>query len=923
MKAGRWVTSSNERCGSWERARRKGGHVANRFLKFLGGDSSGKTVKKLWPLVERINGLEPGFGAMSDEDLRGLTEAFRDRYRTGESLDDLLPEAFAAVRESAKRTLSMRHFDVQLIGGAVLHDGKIAEMATGEGKTLVATLATYLDAITGEGVHVVTVNDYLAKRDAQWMGPVYHALGASVGCLQHEASILFDPDAADGEKMIPAHRREAYAADITYGTNSEFGFDYLRDNMALDLAQKVQRRLAFAIVDEVDYILIDEARTPLIISGPAQEPSQSYQQFAQLARGLESEDDFVIDGRTKAVTLTEHGIAKVERTLGIDNLYDPEHYSLVHFMEQALKAEANFERDKEYVVTDDGQVVIVDEFTGRLMPGRRYSDGLHQSIEAKENVTIQRESVTLATITLQNYFRMYRKLAGMTGTAATEGEELFKIYRLDVVVIPTNRPTVREDRADLVYQTEAAKFNAVANEVQSLNQEQRPILIGTTSIETSERLSEVFKARNIPHEVLNAKEHERESTIIAQAGRLGVVTLATNMAGRGTDIILGGNPAERDPKDWQREHDAVLELGGLYVLGTERHEARRIDNQLRGRSGRQGDPGASQIFVSLDDEVIRRFGGERVKSIMSWAGLEEDEPIQNRVVTKSFENAQTWVEGYNFESRKHLVEYDDVINRQREVIYEERSRVLEGVDLKSSVGDMVGRELSDLTETYLSGRDSMDWDVERFISAMSAVIPAPEWANENELRDFSKSDILEALLEQAEAIYNEKEETFGEAQLRQAERLVFLRLIDNLWVQHLTAMENMRTGIGLQAYGQRDPLTMYRQQSHGMFQELLERLQHDVVRTMLTTIRVPDQSPRQPGDQHTHQEAAALPGPAQDVHASPMAGQQRDASGQAPTVSPAGPQVRAPVRNSEKIGRNDPCFCGSRLKYKRCHGKAA
>ena len=880
------------------------------LLKFLGGDPSGKAVKRLWPVVDQVNSLESRFGAMTDDDLRGLTEAFHQRSVSGESLDDLLPEAFAAVREAAKRTLGMRHFDVQIIGGAILHNGKIAEMATGEGKTLVATLATYLNAIAGRGVHVVTVNDYLAKRDAQWMGPVYDALGASVACLQHDGSLLFDAEAGDGEPMRPVHRREAYAAHITYGTNSEFGFDYLRDNMALDLSHKVQRDLAFAIVDEVDYILIDEARTPLIISGPAQEPSQSYQRFAQLARGLREEEDYTIDGRTKAVSVTEPGISKVERALGVDNLYDPEHYSLVHFMEQALKAEANFERDKEYVVTDEGQVVIVDEFTGRLMPGRRYSDGLHQAIEAKEDVTIQRESVTLATITLQNYFRMYGKLAGMTGTAATEGEELFKIYRLEVVAIPTNQPTVRDDAGDLVYQTETAKFKAVANEVERLHDVGQPVLIGTTSIETSERLSGVFRQRNIPHEVLNAKEHERESTIIAQAGRLEAVTLATNMAGRGTDIILGGNPTGREQDDWQDEHDRVVGLGGLYVVGTERHEARRIDNQLRGRSGRQGDPGTSQIFVSLEDEVIRRFGGERVKSLMSWAGLDEEEVIQNRVVTKSFENAQTRVEGHNFEIRKHLVEYDDVINRQREVIYAERTRVLAGVDLKGNILEMVEQELTGLTDTYLSGRDSIDWDAVGFISALSAVMPVPDWATEEELGDFAQADVLDALVEQAQAIYAEKEETFGEEQMRQAERLVILRLIDNLWVQHLTAMENMRLGIGLQAYGQRDPLTMYRQQSHGMFQELLERLQHDVVRTMLhLTI---------------HIQAQAASQGAASVQDSPMAGQQRDASGHsAHAAGPAGTPARMPERNPEKIGRNAPCFCGSGLKYKRCHGKAA
>ena len=895
------------------------------------GNANDKVVKKLWRVVEEINALEPRMIALSDDDLKGITANLSQRWEAGETLDDLLPEAFAAVREAAKRRLGMRHFDTQLIGGMVLHQGKIAEMATGEGKTLVATLPTYLNSLTGQAVHVVTVNDYLAKRDAQWMGPVFDALGVAVGCLQHEASLLYDSTVSEPDQMRVVHRREAYAAGAVYGTNSEFGFDYLRDNMALDLSQRVQRDRAYAIVDEVDYILIDEARTPLIISGPAQRPTQSYDRFATLARRLVREEDYLIEERTRAVTLTEIGTAKIEQALDVDNLYSPEHYSLVHFIENALKAEAIFERDKEYVVTNDNQVVIVDEFTGRLMEGRRYSDGLHQAIEAKESVEVQRESVTLATITLQNYFRMYTKLSGMTGTAATEAEELFKIYRLDVVVIPTNRPTIRGDQPDLVYLTEASKFKAVADEVQDLHDEQRPILIGTTSIETSERLSQVLTSRGIPHEILNAKQHEREATIVAQAGRLGAVVLATNMAGRGTDIILGGSPTGREHAEWRAEHEAVVQLGGLYVLGTERHEARRIDNQLRGRAGRQGDPGMSQIFVSLEDEVIRRFGGERVKAIMTWAGMDDESPIQNRVVTKSFENAQTRVEAYNFEIRKHLVEYDDVINRQREVIYGERSKVLDGADLKANIMEMVRAEVADLVDVHLAGRDPLDWEVDTLLSNMAVLMPLPEWANASELRDFSKSDIEESLLDHAEAIYDEKEELVSPDRMRQAERLILLQLIDNLWVNHLTAMENMRQGVGLQAYGQRDPLTVYRQEGHGMFQELLSRLRHDLVRALLhLAIRVQPQAvaEQQTSPVHDHAQHVLQSGSGElpregALKASPMASQQRDAQGLAPAALAAGGTARAPVRAVPKIGRNDPCHCGSGLKYKRCHGTAA
>ena len=884
----------------------------------LFGSSNDKVVKKLQPLVDEINELEPDFASLTDDELKEVTPGFRQRFEDGETLDDLLPEAFAAVREAAKRSLGMRHYDVQLIGGIVLHEGKITEMRTGEGKTLVATLPTYLNALASRGGHVVTVNDYLAKRDAQWMGPVYAALGVTVACLQHDAALLFNPEAEGDEKMEFVHRREAYAADITYGTNSEFGFDYLRDNMALEFSQRVQRGLAYAIVDEVDYILIDEARTPLIISGPAQEPTQSYGQFAQLSKTLQPDSDFTIDEKTRSITLSDEGITKVERMLEIDNLYAPEHYTSVHFLENALKAEFIFHRDKEYVVNQDKQVVIVDEFTGRMMPGRRYSEGLHQAIEAKEGVTVQRESVTLATITLQNYFRMYDRLAGMTGTAMTEAEEFYKIYKLDPVTIPTNRETIREDLSDLIFLNEEGKFRAIANDLEEIHNAGRPILVGTASIETSERLSALLRQRGIAHEILNAKQHEREATIVAQAGRIGSITVATNMAGRGTDIILGGNPAGRDQDEWQQEHNRVLELDGLYIVGTERHEARRIDNQLRGRSGRQGDPGTSQFYVSLEDEIIRRFGGERVKSVMSWAGLDEDTPIQNRMVGRAFENAQTKVEGHNFEIRKHLVEYDDVINRQREVIYEERAKVLRSEDLKENVQEMISTEVRELVAAFLSGRDSLDWDMDGFITGLKALMPIPEWAEQEEIQSMSRAEVEEELIEHASAIYNEKEQTLGDEKMRQLERLVLLQTVDAHWVQHLTAMEHMRLGVGLQAYGQRDPLVMYRQEGHAMFQELLERVRHDIARTILhVTIRV---------QQQAGQTQQAAPTPAQEIKDSPMASQQRNAQGQAPAAASGAVTAAAATparRGNAKIGRNDPCFCGSGLKYKKCHGQAA
>ena len=889
-------------------------------LRKILGDGSERAVKRMQPAVDEVNALEGRYARLSDVELRGMTDQFRERLAGKESLDDLAPEAFAVVREMSKRVLGMRHFDVQIIGGITLHQGRIAEMRTGEGKTLVATLPVYLNALTGRGVHVITVNDYLARRDASWMGAVYHALGISVACLQHDESLLYDPDNPESDEgMRPVHRREAYAADITYGTNSEFGFDYLRDNLALTAEQRVQRELVYAIVDEVDYILIDEARTPLIISGPGQTPTQSYGQFAQLARRLTEESDFAIDPKTRAVSLTEEGITKVERSLNIDNLYAPEHYTAVHFLENALKAEFVYQRDKEYVVDGENQVVIVDEFTGRLMPGRRYSEGLHQAIEAKENVAIRRESMTLATITLQNYFRMYERLAGMTGTASTEAEEFLKIYNLDPLPIPTNKPSVRDDQPDLIYLNEEGKFKAIVRTLRELHDEGRPVLVGTASIDTSERLSDLLRHEGLEHEVLNAKQHDREAQIVAQAGRLGAITVSTNMAGRGTDIILGGNPEGRDADDWQREHDEVLDLGGLFILGTERHEARRIDNQLRGRAGRQGDPGASQFYVSLEDEIIKRFGGDRVKSIMSWSGLKDDDAVENRMVSRAFENAQVRVEGNNFEVRKHLVEYDDVINRQRSIVYSERAKVLQSEDLRENIRQMVADECASIVDAHLSDRDPANWDIEGFVATVRAAFPAPDWLEAGQVLDLTRTEITDELVEYALAVYDEIEEELGAERLRELESLVLLQTLDNLWVQHLTAMEQMRMSAGLQAYGQRNPLVMYRQESHGMFQELMDRLRNGIVRTVLHL----DVSA-----QPTRRVAAAANGVAPngavagrgEMAESPMASQQRDASGQAPDAQAA----RGPVRRATaKIGRNDPCYCGSGLKYKRCHGAAA
>ena len=865
------------------------------FGKVFGflGDSDEKAAQKYRDEVEKkVNPLEAEWELLSDDGLRAKTEEFREALRKGDDLDDLLPKAFATVREAARRTIGQRHFDEQIMGGIVLHQGKIAEMKTGEGKTLVATLPVYLNALAGQGVHVVTVNDYLARRDPQWMGPIYNLLGLSVGCLQHQASYQYDPDHPGGgetpERMRPVDRRTAYEADITYGTNNEFGFDYLRDNMVVDISQKVQRGLQYAIVDEVDNILIDEARTPLIISGAARESSQEYVRFAKLAPRLREGEDYAVDEKRRTVGLTDSGVGKVEQWLNVSNLYDQVNIEKTHFIENALRAERLYGRDKEYVVRD-GEVVIVDDFTGRLMPGRRYSDGLHQAIEAKEGVKVQRESVTYASITLQNYFRLYGKLSGMTGTASTEAEELSKIYKLEVVVIPTHRPMVRDDSSDFIYATEKAKFDAIAADLVELSQQGRPVLVGTVSIEKSELLSDMLKRRGIACQVLNAKQHEREAVVVAQAGRPGSVTVATNMAGRGTDIILGGNPAGTDvaPEQWQKDHDRVVELGGLHIIGTERHESRRIDNQLRGRAGRQGDPGSSRFYVSLEDDVVRRFGGDRVKGIMEWAGMGDDVPIENRVVSKALEQSQSKVEGYHFEVRKHLVEYDDVANQHREVIYSERRKILEGADLKSNIQEMVRNELSALVEKNLQGDESEDWELDALFTELSTIFPEATGLTLDEASNMHQDEVRERLLDHADAMYLRMENESGEDQIRTLERLVMLRTIDAHWVQHLTGMENLRQGIGLQAFGQRDPLVMFKHEGHRMFQDLLDRIQHDIVHSIYRVGLI----------------------------------QQSGSGPRRPAI--AQPQPQKAVVGGSKVGRNSACPCGSGKKYKRCHGVAA
>ena len=886
------------------------------IAKIFGG-SDEKVIKKLQPQVDEINDLEPEFERLTDDQLVIKTQELRRLVAGGVELDDILPPAYALVREAAKRTLGQRHYDVQLIGGIVLHQGKIAEMKTGEGKTLVATLPAYLNSLGGRGVHLVTVNDYLAKRDAHWMGEVYDRLGISVGALQNQKSLMYDPYYDEGEQgfehMRPATRKEAYAADITYGTNNEFGFDYLRDNMVSDRSSRAQRDRIYAIVDEVDNILIDEARTPLIISGPAEMSARDYMRYAKVAPSLVAEEDYTIDEKHRAVALTLDGISKLERMLNIKNLYGTENFAVVHHIENALKAQLIFQRDRDYVV-QERQVVIVDEFTGRLMTGRRYSDGLHQAIEAKESVKIQPESITYATITLQNYFRLYEKLSGMTGTAATEAEEFDKIYKLDVVAIPTNQPMARADSTDLVYRDQKAKYRAVVAAIEERHSDGQPVLVGTTDIDKSEMLSEMLSRKGIRHEVLNAKQHQREAMIVAQAGKPGAVTVATNMAGRGTDIVLGGSAeiGNMSPDEWSIAHQQVIDARGLHIIGTERHDARRIDNQLRGRSARQGDPGTTQFYIALDDDLMRRFGGDRIRSVMDWAGLEDDVPIENSMINKSIENAQVKVESHHFDMRKHLVEYDDVVNAHRDLIYGEREKILAGADLKASIQEMLGEQISEIVVSTLGDGRPADWDVNGFLAELATVLPPPADFGDHETLIALGTDGIESrLMDHAELLYEQIETAVGPETMREVERQIMLKAVDINWVHHLTSMENLRQGIGLYAYGQRDPLVMYKKEGMEQFQSLQSKIRSDVARSIFRVQPQTGQSGVSGSRSNGSQNGRSTRG---RLTANPR-GRETNVS----RIAGRGSRVSAAV-GGPKIGRNQRCPCGSGKKYKRCCG---
>jgi preprotein translocase subunit SecA len=880
----------------------------------------GRKIKRLEDVVALVNTFEPEVEDLSNEELRDKTQEFRRRLADGETLDDLLPEAFAAVREAARRSIGQRHFDVQLLGGIVLHQGKIAEMKTGEGKTLTSTMPVYLNALAGNGVHLVTVNDYLAKRDSEWMGGIYRALGVSVGLIQSH--------------MSPAERRPAYGADLTYGTNNEFGFDYLRDNMAMRAEDMVQRGHAFGIVDEVDSILIDEARTPLIISGMVADSAKWYQTFARLVPRLRRDDDYEIDESKRTVAVTESGVAKVEEALGLDNLYEHVHTPLVHHLQNALRAKELYKRDVDYIVTS-GEVKIVDEFTGRVLEGRRYSEGLHQAIEAKEGVRVKEENQTLATITIQNYFKMYDKLAGMTGTAKTQLTEFQSVYDLDVVEVPTNRQMIRTDEQDLIYKTEDAKWNAVVEDLAQRHEKGQPVLVGTVSIEKSEKLSGYLNRRGVPHHVLNAKNHEKEAMIVAQAGRIGAVTVATNMAGRGVDILLGGNPeylarqemaarefdndryllfemneeeraeygAEYEPifrkfkQQTDAEHDEVVGLGGLYVLGTERHESRRIDNQLRGRSGRQGDPGDSLFYLSLGDDLMRMFASDRIGSIMEKLKWPEDEPITAKMVTKAVESAQRQIEELNFERRKNVLKYDDVMNTQRQVIYAERQKILKGEDFKDEALNMV-EDVVRATVQRLAPEQvfNEEWDLDMLLAGLAEVYPTR--ITRAELEDMVTSqDLLDRAVEDALERYEEKEQTLGSQTMRELERLVLLNITDTRWREHLYEMDYLQEGIHLRAYGQKDPLTEYRREAFAMFEELTDSIKDGFVRYIYRVELVRQDEPSRPRPQRVQMSHG-------DQDQAPNAG--------------ASPQAR-----SDKVPRNAPCPCGSGKKYKKCHGATA
>jgi preprotein translocase subunit SecA len=1004
-----------------------------RFLsRFV--DSNDREVRRLQPMVDEVNALEAEYEALTDEEIRAQFVEIRDEIREGakpdepsddelhhedlerrrelkkerrkreneriqKAMDDVLPEVLAMTREAMKRTLGMRLFDVQLVGATVLHQGRIAEMKTGEGKTLIAPVASILNSMTGRGVHIVTVNDYLARRDPQWMGPVFHFLGVSLGMITHDASFVFEPGHPTSDERLlnlrPVSRREAYAADVTYGTNNEFGFDYLRDNMVIELDQRVQRERSFAIVDEVDNILIDEARTPLIISGQAEESADLYFTFARLVprlkerpEGAEEGGDFFVDLKDKAVSPTEEGVDKMEGFLGVENMYDADPRLARHF-EQALRAHALYKRDRDYIVKD-GEIVIVDEFTGRQMPGRRWSEGLHQAIEAKEGLRVQRESVTLATITFQNYFRLYDKLAGMTGTAMTEAEEFHKIYKLEVVAIPTNVEMIREDAPDLVYRDEKAKFNALIDEIVEMQEAGRPVLVGTVSVEKSEVLSTMLKRKGIKHETLNAKQHEKESGVVAQAGRIGAVTIATNMAGRGTDIQLGGNPAGLasdalhkqglNPAEVDRaiyeaalaeakalteaEHVEVVEAGGLHIIGTERHDSRRIDNQLRGRAGRQGDPGSSRFYLSLEDDLMKRFANDRVTGLMERLGLDDDVAIESKLVSRTIESAQSRVEGFNFDIRKRVVEFDDVINKQRETIYAERDKVLHNEDLTETVRRFLDDEIDALVDQHLGGEDPDAWTLDALSAALAAMgLGGEETAADTMWDQGGREAIADYLRDLADGRLDAREAEIGEADWAQVERIVLVRTIDSLWVEHLTELDDMRRGIGLRGYAQQDPLNEFRREAYRMYEEFRELIRHGVASSIfrVTVQRQPPSGGDAAVGKALARGAAALQQTATNgagataarrVAAATGAAGAGAAGGVAPGSAivrgslPAAPGVRnvmetlggEPVGDGAaaappggpkpgytptgaRIGRNDPCWCGSGTKYKKCHGR--
>ena len=900
-------------------------------------DSNEKEIKRLSPFIDDVNSLGPEIQKLTDGKLGEKTSEFKLRLERGESLDDILPEAFACVREAARRTIGERHFDVQLLAGIALHQGKVAEQKTGEGKTLSASTALYLNALTGKGCHLVTVNDYLARVGLGWMGPIYELLKVSAACIMHDAAFVFDSSHEDQSQtdwrlkhLRPVSKKEAYDADIAYGTNNEFGFDYLRDNMVWQKDQMAQRGHHFAIVDEVDSILIDEARTPLIISAPAEEATDKYSKIAQLIKDLNPSTDFNLEEKTKSASLTEHGIAKVEKRLGVDNLYEKD-FETIHHIEQALRAQTMFHKDKDYVVKDD-EIMIVDEFTGRLLPGRRYSEGLHQAIEAKEGVKVQQESRTLATISFQNYFRLYEKLAGMTGTAVTEAEEFHKIYRLEVVVIPPNKPLARKDNSDLVYKNARAKFTAVAAEVADKSEKGQPVLIGTTSIEKNELLSMLLKHKGVPHAILNAKNHQSEAEIISSAGEKGAVTLATNIAGRGVDIILGGAPPKDEagrPKlgspewsQWEKKHEEVVKLGGLHVIGTERHESRRIDNQLRGRSGRQGDPGSSRFYVSLEDDIMRLFGGDSIAKIMGALKLPEDTPIEHRMVSKAIENAQGKVEGHNFDIRKHLVEYDDVMNKQREIIYDFRKKIVlsqsdgkqKESEFKGEILEKIQAEIENFVNLHLA-EGLTEKDREEIVREFSTIIPFDEKSQKQLLSQIkgigAPEKIVELLTDVAGKLYKSREEQLGVETLSQVERFVMLSVVDTLWMEHLDTLDDLREGIGLRGYGQRDPLVEYKREAFDLFDKLMMSIDYEIVhRIFKVQVQAQPQVKKEEVEERnvTSGSSFATP-PSQNQNPQKVVEKKGDE-----VIS----DPEKPVKK-QKLGRNDPCWCGSGKKWKKCH----